>query len=60
MSDGKGTKVTAEDLDSGDTEIRVIHDNYVLVTDGDCHLAGVQKHEDGTHVITVRNAGGAR
>lgn len=60
MSAGKGTRVTAEDLGSGAVKASVIHDDYILVTDGDCHLAGVQKHEDGTHVITVRNAGGAR
>lgn len=60
MSDGTGTRVTAQDLDSGQVESRVIKDDYNLVTDGDCYLASVQKHEDGTHVVTIKNAGGAR
>lgn len=60
MSGGKGTRVTAEDLGSGTVKASVIRDDYILVTDGDCHVSGITRHDDGTHVITVRNAGGAR
>jgi hypothetical protein len=60
VSDGKGTKVTAESLDDGKTESRVIKDEYNLVTDGDCYVYHVQAYKNGTHVITIKNVGGAR
>jgi hypothetical protein len=49
VSDGSGTRVTAESVDDpGD-----------LVTDGDCYVAGIQVYaKSGTHVITVKNVGG--
>ena len=61
MSDGNGTRVTAEDTGTGDTETRLIKDDYNLVTDGDCYVAGIQSYpKSGTHVITIRNVGGKR
>ena len=60
MSDGNGTKVTAERLDNGETETRVIHDDYNLITDGDCHVSHIATYANGTHVITIKNVGGAR
>ena len=61
MSDGSGTRVTAESLDTGERQARVIKDDYNLVTDGDCEVAGIQVYPGtGTHVITVRNVGGKR
>lgn len=60
MSDGNGTKVTAESLDDGTAESRVIHDDYNLVTDGDCYVSHVTRYANGTHVIAIRNVGGAR
>ena len=61
MSAGKGTKVTAESLDDGTSESVVLKDDYNLVTDGDCYVANVQVYrKSGTHVITIKNVGGAR
>jgi hypothetical protein len=61
MSDQKGTRVTARDISTGETESSVIEDNYVLVTDGDCYVADIQHYpKSGTHVITVKNVGGKR
>lgn len=60
MSDGNGTKVTAESLDDGGTESRIIHDDYNLVTDGDCYVHHIATYANGTHVITVKNVGGTR
>lgn len=56
-----GTEVTSRDLDAGQSQTVTIKDDYVLVTDGDCTVTGVQSYpESGTHVITVRNVGGKR
>ena len=60
MSDGNGTKVTAQALDGGEPESRVIKDDYNLVTDGDCYVDHIAAYANGTHVITVKNVGGAR
>lgn len=60
MSEGSGTRVTALDIDAGDSESRVIKDDYDLVTDGDCYVHGVVTYPNGTHVITVKNVGGER
>jgi hypothetical protein len=61
VSDGNGTRVTAEDVDSGQQESRVIKDDYNLVTDGDCYVANIRAYpKSGTHMITIRNVGGQR
>jgi hypothetical protein len=61
VSDGGGTRVTAESLDDGGREVRVIKDDYNLIADGDRYVAGIQVYPGtGTHVITVRNVGGKR
>jgi hypothetical protein len=60
MSAGSGTRVTAQDIGTGDAESRVIKDDYSLVTDGDCYVHGVVAYRNGTHVITVKNVGGER
>jgi hypothetical protein len=49
-----GTKVTCMDVDTGDSESAVICDDYVLVTDGNVYLDSVQKHANGTTVLTVK------
>ncbi|HEY2088539.1 MAG TPA: hypothetical protein VGH54_21290 [Mycobacterium sp.] len=49
-----GTKVTAEDLDTGESESHEIRDNYVLTTDGECQVTHTQVSGT-THVITVKN-----
>jgi hypothetical protein len=62
VSDGSGTRVTAENLDDDEERVtRVVKDDYSLTTDGDCYVAGIQVYPGtGTHVITVRNVGGKR
>jgi len=60
VSDGNGTKVTAESLDGEGSESCVIKDDYNLITDGDCYVHNIQVHVNGTHVITIKNVGGAR
>lgn len=56
-----GTTVTAQETtpaDGAEPQTVQIEDNYVIITDGTAHVAGVQLHrlEDGTHthVITVK------
>ena len=61
MSGGSGTRVTAESIDDGDRQSVIIHDDYSLTCDGDCYVANVQAYpKSGTHVITIKNVGGAR
>lgn len=61
MSDGRGTRVTAQDLDGGEPESVVIKDDYSLTVDGDCYVHHVAAYpKSGTHVITIKNVGGAR
>ena len=60
MSGGAGTRVTAVDLDGGTVKVSVVKDDYALIVDGDCHVSHITKYEDGTHVIAIRNVGGAR
>lgn len=61
MSDhAHGTRVTAQALDGGEPETRVIADDYNLVTDGECFVDHIQVYANGTHVITIKNVGGKR
>lgn len=54
----KGIRVTCTDLDTGESESQVIHDDYVLVCAGSCYRHHVQAHANGTHVITVKGRRG--
>lgn len=62
MSAGSGTKVTAQEVDHPEqSESQIIRDDYCLTVDGDCFVSGIQVYpKAGTHVITVKNVGGAR
>jgi len=61
VSGGSGTEVTARDIDTGEQQARVMKDDYSLITDGDCYVAHIAAYpKSGTHVITVKNVGGAR
>ena len=62
MSVGSGTRVTAAEVGNpGAQESCVIKDDYNLVVDGDCYVANIQAYpKSGTHVITIKNVGGAR
>jgi hypothetical protein len=50
----EGTKVTAQDVATGDNESVVIVNDYVCTTDGTCHVAHVQAFANGTHVLTIK------
>lgn len=47
-------KVTAQDLESGESESVEISNNYVLTTAGTAYVASTVAHANGTHVITVK------
>ncbi len=54
MSDTPGIRVTVEDLATGESESQEIHDDYVIVCAGSCHVAHVNAFGNGTHVLTVK------
>lgn len=49
-----GTQVTARDLSSGEQDSCVIHNDYVVTTDGTCRVDAVQWFANGTHIITIK------
>ena len=51
---GKGVRVTATDLETGESESVVIDNDYVLICAGDRYQSGVQRHANGTTVLTVK------
>lgn len=52
----RGIRVTAVDLETGDTASKVIEPgNYVLITAAPCHVASEQHHANGTSVITLKD-----
>ena len=54
-------KVTVSDAATGEVlGEKVIYDDYLLVCAGHSWLAHTQVHGNGTHVLTVKNAGPAR
>ena len=54
MVGGKGVRVTATDLETGESESVVIDNDYVLICAGDRYQSGVQRHANGTTVLTVK------
>ena len=49
-----GTRITCEDLESGETETRVIRDDWVVITDGKYEVASLSQYANGTAVVTVK------
>ena len=49
-----GTRVTCEDLDTGESESIEIRDNFLLITDGYYHLTNEQHYANGTVVLTLK------
>jgi hypothetical protein len=47
-------QVTVTDLDTGDSETKVISDDYIVTTAGNRYVASVMAYKNGTHVITVK------
>lgn len=51
----KGIRVTAVDLDSGETATKEIQPgNYVIVVAAPCHVASEQHHANGTTILTIK------
>ena len=51
----KGAKVTCEDLETGESETKVVEPgDYLFVTVEPCHIDGIQTYSTGTHVVTVK------
>ena len=51
---GKGVRVTATDLETGESGSVVIDNDYVLICAGDRYQSEVQRHANGTTVLTVK------
>lgn len=49
-----GSEVTVRDLLTGESETNEIHNDYVIVTDGRCYVAGTTVYANGTHVVTIK------
>lgn len=50
-----GTRVTCEDIDTGESESAVIENNHIVITDGNRYVDGVQHYPgSGTTVITIK------
>jgi hypothetical protein len=50
----QGTRVTCEDVATGEKQSVVLVDDYLLITDGLIELDGVQIYGNGTTVLTVK------
>ena len=51
----KGFRVTVEDLDTGQTESKVVGlGDYMLIPFFPCYLDGVQRHKNGTVQLTIK------
>lgn len=54
MSTTEGTRVTCEDIATGETESVVLKDNYVVVTSGNHYVSSTQRYGNGTTVVTIK------
>ena len=50
---GSGIRVTATDLETGESQSAVIDDNYALICAGNRYQSGIQYHANGTVTLTV-------
>ena len=50
-----GTRVTCEDVDTGESESVVIENNHVVIVDGNRHVGSIRHYPTtGTTVITIK------
>jgi hypothetical protein len=56
----KGIRVTVEDLETGESEVQEIEDDYVIVTGGSCYVDGLVAYSNGTHVLTIKGRSAAQ
>jgi len=47
-------RVTVRDLADDNETHTEIEDDYVIVCAGECHVAHINAHANGTHVLTVK------
>lgn len=52
------TRITVEDMDTGEKEVIEIKDDYVLIRTGECYLAHTNIYSTGTHILTIKNSKG--
>lgn len=50
----EGTRITCEDIRTGESDSAVIRNDFMLVTDGRCYLDGTQIYGNGTVVLTIK------
>lgn len=61
MSAPDRLKVTVSDVATGEVlGEQVIYDDYLLICAGHPYLAHTQAHANGTHVLTIKDAGRAK
>lgn len=53
-----GTRVTCEDIETGESESAVIRDDYIIVTDGTCEITSMQVYGNGTVQLTIKRQRG--
>lgn len=50
-----GTRVTCEDVATGESETQVIENDWLVICDGDRYLDGIQAYPStGTVVLTIK------
>lgn len=49
-----GTRITCEDVETGETDSVVIKDDYLIVTDGTCNVSHRQHFANGTVQVTIK------
>lgn len=60
MSESPQIRVTVEDLATGESETQEVHDDYIIVCAGSCHVAHINTYPTkGTHVLTIKGRRGA-
>ncbi len=52
----EGTRITATDVQTGETQTQVIRDDYCLITDGRMEVSTFQRYANGTVQITLKLA----
>jgi hypothetical protein len=50
-----GTEVTCRDLDTGELEVITVEDDWLMIVDGTMEVTNIQRHTNGTAVITVKH-----
>lgn len=51
----KGTRVTCEDLETGETESKELRNDWMLVTDGTAYVHHITRHANGTVILTIKH-----